>query len=59
MKYYSVIKRTKSAATWMDLDIVILSEVSQSSRIVFIKLIPELVLKQLYIENSFESFAVC
>ena len=43
----------------MDLDIVILSEVSQSSRIVFIKLIPELVLKQLYIENSFESFAVC
>ena len=33
MKYYSAIKKNKimpSAATWMDLEIVILSEVSQT-----------------------------
>ena len=46
-------------ATWMDLEIVILCEVSQSSRIVIMKLIPELVLKQLHVEDIFESFAVC
>ena len=48
-----------SAATWMDLEIVILCEVSQSSRIVIMKLIPELVLKQLHVEDILESFAVC
>ena len=29
MEYYSVIKRMKFAATWMDLEIIILSEVRQ------------------------------
>ena len=47
------------SVTWMDLEIAILSEVSQSSIIVFIKLIPELVLKKLHVEDIFESFAVC
>ena len=46
-------------ATQIDLEIVILCEVSQSSRIVIMKLIPELVLKQLHVEDIFESFAVC
>ena len=46
------------SVTWMDLEIAILSEVSQSSIIVFIKLIPELVLKKLHVEDIFESFAV-
>ena len=32
MEYYSVIKRMKLAATWMDLEIVILSEVSQTEK---------------------------
>ena len=35
MEYYSAIKKNKiipSAATWMDLEIVILSEVSQTEK---------------------------
>ena len=32
MEYYSVIKRMKLAATWMDLEIFILSEVSQTEK---------------------------
>ena len=36
MEYYSVVKKNKImpfAATWMDLDIIILSELSQGKRI--------------------------
>ena len=32
MEYYSAIKRMKLAATWMDLEIFILSEVSQTEK---------------------------
>ena len=42
MEYYSAIKKNKImsfAATWMDLEIVILSEVSQTERDKYISLI--------------------